>query len=74
MKHTRGATGKLFVGIDGSLSGLAVEQIAAPDGTGGSADGRERDDDVYVCGGGIHGGWRYGRGSDGVDDDGQFPV
>jgi hypothetical protein len=32
LKHTRGATGKLFVGIDGSLSGLAVEQIAAPDG------------------------------------------
>lgn len=32
VKHTRGATGKLFVGIDGSLSGLAVEQIAAPDG------------------------------------------
>jgi hypothetical protein len=32
VKHTRGATGKLFVGIDGSLSGLALEQIAAPDG------------------------------------------
>ena len=41
VKHTRGATGKQFVGIDGSLSGLSVEQIAAPDApavqpTGGS--------------------------------------
>lgn len=31
VKHTQGATGKVFVGIDGALSGLAVEQIAAPD-------------------------------------------
>ena len=31
LKHTQGATGNLFVGIDGSLSGLSVAQIAAPD-------------------------------------------
>lgn len=34
VKHTQGATGNLFVGIDGSLSGLSVAQIAAPDTPG----------------------------------------
>lgn len=34
VKHMQGATGKAFVGLDGSLSGLAVEQIAAPDAPG----------------------------------------
>jgi len=34
VKHTQGATGNLFVGIDGSLSGLSVAQIAAPDAPG----------------------------------------
>jgi hypothetical protein len=31
VKHTQGATGNLFVGIDGSFSGLSVAQVAAPD-------------------------------------------
>jgi hypothetical protein len=39
LKHTQGATGNLFVGIDGSLSGLSVAQVAAPDAPAVSAVG-----------------------------------